>query len=86
MKLLKRLLVMDGPSLGLAPVVIEELANTIKNINKDGVSVLLVEQNAGLVTSLSDRTYMLEVGKVVLDGNIKELVASEHVHRAFLGG
>ena len=81
-----RLLLMDEPSLGLAPLVIEKLANTINQINKDGISVLLVEQNAGLVTSVSDRTYVLEVGKVVLEGNIKELIASEHVHRAFLGG
>jgi branched-chain amino acid transport system ATP-binding protein len=81
-----RLLLMDEPSLGLAPLVIEKLTNTINQINKDGISVLLVEQNAGLVTSVSDRTYMLEVGKVVLEGNIKELIASEHVHRAFLGG
>jgi branched-chain amino acid transport system ATP-binding protein len=81
-----RLLLMDEPSLGLAPLVIERLTNTIKQINKDGISVLLVEQNAGLVSSVSDRTYVLEVGRVVLEGNIKELVASEHVHRAFLGG
>ena len=81
-----KLLLMDEPSLGLAPLVIEGLTNTIKHINKDGISVLLVEQNAGLVTSVSERAYVLEVGKVVLEGNIKELIASEHVHRAFLGG
>jgi branched-chain amino acid transport system ATP-binding protein len=81
-----KLLLMDEPSLGLAPLVIEGLTNTIKHINKDGISVLLVEQNAGLVTSVSERAYVLEVGKVVLEGNMKELIASEHVHRAFLGG
>ncbi|MFO7773756.1 MAG: ABC transporter ATP-binding protein [Dehalococcoidia bacterium] len=81
-----KLLLLDEPSLGLAPLVIEELATMVKDINKGGVSVLLVEQNAGLVASVSERSYVLEVGKVVLEGNINDLMASQHVHRAFLGG
>ena len=81
-----RLILMDEPSLGLAPVVIEELANVIRDINKSGISVLLVEQNAGLVTQVTDRGYVLEVGKVVLQGNIKELMANRLVQRAFIGG
>ena len=80
-----RLLMMDEPSLGLAPVVIEDLTNTIKDINMRGISVLLVEQNAGLVTEVSQKCYVIEVGKVVLEGDMKEIMANEAVKRAFLG-
>jgi branched-chain amino acid transport system ATP-binding protein len=80
-----RLLMMDEPSLGLAPIVIDQLADTIRDINKSGISVLLVEQNAGLVTEVSQKCYVIEVGKVVLEGDIKELMANDSVRRAFLG-
>jgi len=80
-----RLLMMDEPSLGLAPVVINDLANAIKDINKSGISVLLVEQNAGLVNKVSQKCYVIEVGKVVLEGDMKELMANDSVRRAFLG-
>jgi branched-chain amino acid transport system ATP-binding protein len=80
-----KLLLMDEPSLGLGPLVINELATVIRDINKDGISVLLVEQNAGLVTQVSERGYVLEVGKVVLEGDIKKLMANDLVRRAFLG-
>jgi branched-chain amino acid transport system ATP-binding protein len=80
-----KLLMMDEPSLGLAPLVIDLLANVIKNINRRGISVLLVEQNAGLVTKVSQRCYVIEVGKVVLEGNVKELMANDSMRRAFLG-
>ena len=80
-----KLLMMDEPSLGLAPVVIDTLANTIIEINKTGISVLLVEQNAGLVTKVSQKCYVIEVGEVVLEGDIKELMANDSVRRAFLG-
>jgi branched-chain amino acid transport system ATP-binding protein len=80
-----RLLMMDEPSLGLAPLVIDQLADTIRGINKSGISVLLVEQNAGLVTEVSQRCYVIEVGKVVLEGDVKELMANDSVRRAFLG-
>ena len=79
------LLMMDEPSLGLAPIVIDTLADTILDINKSGISVLLVEQNAGLVTKVSQKCYVMEVGKVVLEGNIKDLMADDSVRRAFLG-
>lgn len=81
-----KLLLMDEPSLGLAPLVIEELASVIRGINKTGISVLLVEQNAGLVTQVSSRGYVLEVGKVVLEGDISELMANDLVRKVFLGG
>jgi branched-chain amino acid transport system ATP-binding protein len=79
------LLMMDEPSLGLAPIVIDNLANTIIDINKSGITVLLVEQNAGLVTKVSQKCYVMEVGKVVLEGNLKDLMADDSVRRAFLG-
>ena len=80
-----RLLLMDEPSLGLAPLVVKELGTIISGINKSGISVLLVEQNAGLVTQVADRGYVLEVGKVVLEGSMKEIVNNEIVQKAFLG-
>jgi branched-chain amino acid transport system ATP-binding protein len=80
-----KLLLMDEPSIGLAPLMVEEVANAIRDINKSGISVLLVEQNAGLVTSVSEKGYVIEVGKVVLEGNLKELLAHDLVRRAFLG-
>ena len=81
-----KLLLMDEPSLGLSPIIIEELAIIIKDINKNGIGVLLVEQNANLVTEVTDRGYVLEVGKVVLEGDIAELMANKSVQRAFVGG
>jgi branched-chain amino acid transport system ATP-binding protein len=66
-----RLLLLDEPSFGLAPLVVKELATIISDINKGGIGVLLVEQNAGLVTQVAERGYVLEVGKVVLDVNMK---------------
>jgi branched-chain amino acid transport system ATP-binding protein len=80
-----RLLIMDEPSLGLAPIVIDLVAETISNINKAGISVLLVEQNAGLVTRVAQKCYVIEVGKVVREGNITELMSDNSVRRAFLG-
>lgn len=80
-----RLLMMDEPSLGLAPVIIDHLADAIIDINRSGISVLLVEQNAGLVTKVSQACYVIEVGRVVLEGDIKELMANDSVRRAFLG-
>jgi branched-chain amino acid transport system ATP-binding protein len=80
-----RLLMMDEPSLGLAPLIIDQLATVIRDINGSGISVLLVEQNAGLVTKVSEKCYVIEVGKVVLEGDTKELMANDSVRRAFLG-
>jgi branched-chain amino acid transport system ATP-binding protein len=80
-----KLLMMDEPSLGLAPVVIDLLADTIRTINQSGITVLLVEQNASLVTRVSQKCYVIEVGRVVLEGNVQELMADDSVRRAFLG-
>lgn len=81
-----RLLLLDEPSLGLSPVIIEELIQVISEIHAQGVTVLLVEQNASLVMEITDRAYVLEVGKIVLHGNIKELMNNQLVQRAFIGG
>jgi branched-chain amino acid transport system ATP-binding protein len=80
-----RLLIMDEPSLGLAPIVIDLVAETINNINQSGISVLLVEQNAGLVTKVAQKCYVIEVGRVVRSGNIRDLMSDNSVRRAFLG-
>jgi branched-chain amino acid transport system ATP-binding protein len=80
-----KLLMMDEPSLGLAPVVIDNLAEAIIDINKSGISVLLVEQNAGLVTRVSRRCYVIEVGRMVLEGEVNDLMADDSVRKAFLG-
>jgi len=81
-----KLLLMDEPSLGLAPLIVENLATVIEEINKEGISVLLVEQNAGLAFSLTEKVYVLEVGRIVLEGKSKELMNHELVRKAFLGG
>jgi branched-chain amino acid transport system ATP-binding protein len=80
-----KLLMMDEPSLGLAPVVIDHLAEAILDINKSGITILLVEQNAGLVTRVSRRCYVIEVGRVVLEGEVSDLMANDSVRQAFLG-
>ena len=80
-----KLLMMDEPSLGLAPIVIDHLADNISEINRRGVSVLLVEQNAGLVQRVAQRCYVIEVGKIVLEGHIGEMMSNDSVRRAFLG-
>jgi branched-chain amino acid transport system ATP-binding protein len=81
-----KLLIMDEPSLGLAPSMVQEIGKIIVNVNKRGYTVLLVEQNARLALGLAHRGYVLEVGNVVLEGAGKELLESDLVRRAYLGG
>jgi branched-chain amino acid transport system ATP-binding protein len=81
-----KLLLMDEPSLGLAPLMVGQIAQAIANINKEGVSILLVEQNALLALRIAHEAYVLENGVVVLQGNAKEMVKIENVKRAYLGG
>jgi branched-chain amino acid transport system ATP-binding protein len=81
-----RLLLLDEPSLGLAPIVVEEIARIIVEINRDiGMSIILVEQNAKLALNLCDEAFVLETGAVVLSGKGKDLLASDYVRRAYLG-
>lgn len=81
-----KLLCMDEPSLGLAPVVIKELGEVIMKINRDGMCILLVEQNVHLALEIATRGYALQVGRVVLEGDIDEIKNSDVVKRAYLGG
>ena len=80
-----RLLLMDEPSMGLAPVVVEEIARIIEHIARLGVPVVLVEQNANLALSLADYAYVLETGRIVLEGEADALQNNEHVRAAYLG-
>jgi branched-chain amino acid transport system ATP-binding protein len=80
-----RLLLMDEPSMGLSPVMVDEIASIIADINQQGISVLLVEQNAGIALRLANRGYVMETGRIVLSGESGELLNDERVKRAYLG-
>ena len=81
-----KLLMLDEPSMGLSPLLVDQVFEIIKDINRDGTTILLVEQNAGKSLAISDRTYVLENGSIVLSGTGAELAASEMVKKAYLGG
>ncbi len=81
-----RLLLLDEPSLGLSPIMVAEIAKIILEINKRGVPVILVEQNAEMALRLADYAYVLETGAVALEGAAAELHENDHVRRAYLGG
>ncbi len=80
-----RLLLLDEPSMGLAPILVEEIFDIIQEINKQGVSILLVEQNAAMALSIAHRAYVLETGRVVLEGPAREVLANPEVRHAYLG-
>jgi branched-chain amino acid transport system ATP-binding protein len=80
-----KLLILDEPSLGLAPLIIDKLFETVKTIHEDGITILLVEQNAVKSLEIADRGYVLESGKVVLSGSKSDLYGHEDVRRAYLG-
>ncbi|MFN2233643.1 MAG: ABC transporter ATP-binding protein [Anaerolineales bacterium] len=81
-----RLLLLDEPSMGLAPLLVKQIFEVIQEINQQGVSILLVEQNAHMALSIADRGYVLETGKVVLSGDVETLVENPLVKEAYLGG
>ncbi|MBG9977443.1 ABC transporter ATP-binding protein [Ruoffia tabacinasalis] len=81
-----RLLLLDEPSMGLAPIFIKEIFSIIESIQKQGTTVLLIEQNAKMALQIATRGYVLETGKVVLSGSGEELLASDEVQKAYLGG
>ena len=81
-----RLLLLDEPSMGLAPLLVKEIFNIIKEINESGTTVLLVEQNAYMALSIADKAYVLETGRIALAGTAQELASSEAVRKAYLGG
>lgn len=79
------IIVMDEPSMGLSPLLVTEIFHIIEEINNEGTTVLLVEQNAKKALSIADRAYVLETGKIVLEGDAKELIHNEEVKKAYLG-
>jgi branched-chain amino acid transport system ATP-binding protein len=81
-----KMIVMDEPSHGLAPIMCLEIARIIREINKKGTTIILVEQNAMLALSLADRAYVLDTGNVILEGDAKELKENDDVKKAYLGG
>ena len=80
-----RLLMLDEPSMGLAPVVVETIFEIIQKLNKDGITILLVEQNANMALAIANRGYVLETGEIALSGPGRELLANEAVRKAYLG-
>jgi len=81
-----KILILDEPSLGLAPIIVKEIFKLIRRIRDEGITVLLVEQNAKMALSISDRGYVLETGKIRLEGKSEELLNNEEVHKLYLGG
>ncbi|WP_017756706.1 ABC transporter ATP-binding protein [Calidifontibacillus oryziterrae] len=81
-----KLLLLDEPSMGLAPLLVKTIFNIIEEINKTGTTILLVEQNANMALSIANRAYVIETGRVVVSGTAAELQASEQIKEAYLGG
>ena len=81
-----KLMMLDEPSMGLAPILVEQIFSIIKEMNEMGTTVLLVEQNAGMALEIADRAYVLESGRLVLSGTGKELLGSDEIKKAYLGG
>ena len=80
------MLMLDEPSMGLSPLLVQEIFDIIQDIHKEGMTILLVEQNAQMALSVADRAYVLETGRVVMDGTGAELLTNERVRSAYLGG
>ena len=81
-----KLLMLDEPSMGLAPILVEQIFDIIRELNEEGTTILLVEQNAQMALSVAHRAYVLETGKITLSGTGKELAESDQVRKAYLGG
>jgi branched-chain amino acid transport system ATP-binding protein len=81
-----KLLLLDEPSMGLAPVLVEMIFETIEKINKQGTTILLVEQNALAALNVADRAYVLESGSIKMSGKAKDLISNDEVTKAYLGG
>ncbi len=80
-----QLLILDEPSLGLAPIIVEKVLDTITKINEDGVTILLVEQNIRDSLNISNRGYVLEEGKIIIEGESRELLSDSHIKEVYLG-
>lgn len=81
-----RMLLLDEPSMGLSPLLVKEIFQIIRNVKKDGVTVLLVEQNAKMALETADRAYVLETGRITMEGPAADLMARDEVRKAYLGG
>jgi len=81
-----KLLMLDEPSMGLAPILVDQIFDIIKELHKDGTTILLVEQNANKALQIADRAYVLETGSIMLSGTGAELAQSDEVRKAYLGG
>ena len=81
-----KLLMLDEPSMGLAPILVEQIFDIIKEMHKNGTTILLVEQNAQMALSVADRAYVLETGTITLSGTGEELIRSDEIRKAYLGG
>jgi branched-chain amino acid transport system ATP-binding protein len=79
------LLILDEPSLGLAPIIVEKVLDTLRKINEDGVTILLVEQNIRDSLNLANRAYVLEEGKIIIEGEGRELLSNDHIKEVYLG-
>jgi branched-chain amino acid transport system ATP-binding protein len=80
-----KMLILDEPSLGLAPIIVEKVLDTVRTINEEGVTVLLVEQNIHESLEVADRGYVLEEGKIILEGKSRELLSNSHIKEVYLG-
>jgi branched-chain amino acid transport system ATP-binding protein len=80
-----KMLILDEPSLGLAPIIVEKVLDTVRTINEEGVTVLLVEQNIHDSLNIADRGYVLEEGKIILEGKSRELLSNSHIKEVYLG-
>ena len=81
-----KLMMLDEPSMGLAPILVEQIFDIIKELHKDGTTILLVEQNASMALEVADRAYVLETGRVAMSGTGAELASSDDIRKAYLGG
>ena len=80
-----KMILMDEPSMGLSPLLVKEIFSIIKEVNKQGITILLVEQNAKMALSIADRAYVLETGKVIIQGDARKLLNDARVKKAYLG-
>ena len=80
-----RLLLLDEPSLGLAPIIIQQIFDTIQKLREEGMTIFLVEQNAKMALSIAHRAYVLETGKIVLQGKASDMLENDNVRKAYLG-
>jgi branched-chain amino acid transport system ATP-binding protein len=81
-----KLLLLDEPSLGLSPVLVFEIARIIRKISETGVTIVLVEQNARMAFGLSNRSYILELGKIIIEGKSSDISKDERIRKAYFGG